>query len=836
MARRLAPFILLLVAGLMVRRDLASLDPIKIGAALEDWGLPRVIGAAALTVASFVVMTAAEWLGLRWAQAKVPLRTVLVGSFSANAFGHVLGYAPLVGGAVRLRLYARAGASLLQVGQVSAFCSLSSGLGLAALAGLSLIAHPDLSVPGLSRHFELGSTLGIALTAIPILYVIACAIFTRAFKIASHEVTLPSPGIALAQVALGLADMALTGMLVWLLLDSPAIGFAAFAPSYVIATLAGVVSGVPGGAGVFEGVVIALLPDLAQAPLVAALLGYRLIYYLVPLAIAAVFLVHSAAAAGAWREDLRRIWRGVAPPILACAAFTLGAALILTGVGRIAPDRLSILRASVPTAVLETSNLLCLICGLALMAAAPLLMRRHATAAVLTMTAALVGSSTALLRGLDIGPAIAALALSLTVLMARPAFTRRGPWHADRSLPWWLGAMAAVVLGALALGLWIYGDTPYETRLWTQVGYHADPGRFLRNLAVAGAALLVFGVSILARTDAPPTTLANTADVDAIRAVVEAQPDTTARLALIGDKALLRSDGGDAFIMYRAEGRSLIAMGDPVGHPDAAKPLLWRFKELARERDARPVIYHASALWLPEYLDLGLAFLKLGEEARVPLAQFDLEGPNRRKLRQSHARALRTGLSFDILHPPQSDAFLGELQGISDLWLTLQGGREKGFSLGRFDPANLRSEPIAIVRHGDVVVAFADIWTGGREEASVDLMRHLPDAPHGVMEFLFVELILWARSEGFQWFNLGMAPLSGLAQHPLAPMWHKIGDQIARRGGRFYGFTGLRAFKAKFDPVWTPRYLAAPPTALAAAMLDATRLVARASPSRLKGS
>ena len=125
------------------------------------------------------------------------------------------------------------------------------------------------------------------------------------------------------------------------------------------------------------------------------------------------------------------------------------------------------------------------------------------------------------------------------------------------------------------------------------------------------------------------------------------------------------------------------------------------------------------------------------------------------------------------------------------------------------------------------IIAFANIWTGGGVEASIDLMRHVDEAPRGTMDFLFVELILWAKARDYAWFNLGMAPLSGLADHRLAPFWHKVGRQIAQRGGAYYGFEGLRTFKSKFDPVWTPRYLAAPPSGLAAALLDATRLIGR---------
>jgi phosphatidylglycerol lysyltransferase len=78
------------------------------------------------------------------------------------------------------------------------------------------------------------------------------------------------------------------------------------------------------------------------------------------------------------------------------------------------------------------------------------------------------------------------------------------------------------------------------------------------------------------------------------------------------------------------------------------------------------------------------------------------------------------------------------------------------------------------------------------------------------MDFLFAELLLWGKAQGYQWFSMGMAPLSGLERHALAPLWHKIGTAIYDLGEEFYNFEGLHDYKAKFDPVWSPRYLAAP--------------------------
>ena len=70
--------------------------------------------------------------------------------------------------------------------------------------------------------------------------------------------------------------------------------------------------------------------------------------------------------------------------------------------------------------------------------------------------------------------------------------------------------------------------------------------------------------------------------------------------------------------------------------------------------------------------------------------------------------------------------------------------------------------------------------------------------------------MLWGRAEGYRWFSLGMAPLSGFEHRRLAPLWNRLGALLFRHGENFYNFQGLRAFKDKFDPVWEPRYLASP--------------------------
>ena len=155
---------------------------------------------------------------------------------------------------------------------------------------------------------------------------------------------------------------------------------------------------------------------------------------------------------------------------------------------------------------------------------------------------------------------------------------------------------------------------------------------------------------------------------------------------------------------------------------------------------------------------------------------------------------------------------MAELKQISDAWLAEKKTAEKGFSLGFFEPDYLRCYPIALVRRqGRSTIAFCNVTGGvGQEELSGELMRYLPGAPSGVMEFLFIQLMLWGKQHGYTWFNLGMAPLSGIDTQPLAPLWNRFAVLLYHHGEHFYRFQGLREYKEKFHPTWRPKYLASP--------------------------
>jgi phosphatidylglycerol lysyltransferase len=252
-------------------------------------------------------------------------------------------------------------------------------------------------------------------------------------------------------------------------------------------------------------------------------------------------------------------------------------------------------------------------------------------------------------------------------------------------------------------------------------------------------------------------------------------------------------------------------MGDPVGQRDQIKELIWDFYEMSKLHQGRAVFYEVSEKYIPIYLDLGLTLVKIGEEARVPLESFTLEGSAGKDFRYTVRNVEKKGYRFELVPPENVTALIPELKKVSDEWLEIKTGKEMKFSVGFFDEKYLSNFPIALVRNDEEIVAFANIWAGGNnEELSVDLMRYGSNAPDRTMEYLFVKLMLWGKENGYGRFSLGMAPLSGLEKRQFAPLWHKVGSLIFANGDYIYNYKGLRDFKEKFNPVWSPKYIALP--------------------------
>jgi phosphatidylglycerol lysyltransferase len=376
----------------------------------------------------------------------------------------------------------------------------------------------------------------------------------------------------------------------------------------------------------------------------------------------------------------------------------------------------------------------------------------------------------------------------------------------------WLIATGCVIAAMVWILFFAFRNVEYARELWWQFEFDAAGPRALR--AVLGVALLGLGIGVsqLLRPAGARPGPPNTEEIDRARRIAVRQPRPDALLALMGDKSFLFSDSGLGFLMFATRGRTWAALGDPVGPPAEWPDLIWRFIELADSHGGRAAFYQIPASSLPLYLDAGLKILKLGEEARVSLPSFTLEGSARAGLRYALKRGERDQLQFEMIPPERVAFIMNEIGEVSNAWLSKHGsGGEKRFSVAAFQREYVLAQPVALLRQNGEGIAFATVMTTDlRDEVTLGLMRLKPGSTSRfAMEYLFVRLIQHFREQGYHTFSLGTLPLSGFSAHRLAPSWHRLARVIWSLGRRYYNFQGLRNFKAKFDPAWEPRYLAA---------------------------
>ena len=514
------------------------------------------------------------------------------------------------------------------------------------------------------------------------------------------------------------------------------------------------------------------------------------------------------------------------PQIFAVLAFGAGALMLASAVTPEFDSRLRQLTGVVSPILIDLSHFVGSIAGFLLLLLSAGLWRRRRGAYWAALAVLAIGAVFSILKGLDWEESVDLAIVAALLAPCRSAFNRRSRLS-EPLRPSWLLLLTAVVAAMLWLGFFAYRDVAYNDELWWRFLSDRQASGFLRaGLVLAILTLVVAGRSLLSSPGAHSHGPASKADIDrALQALQTADTATPeAWLAMLGDKALMFSPSGSSFLAYRVRGRRWIAMGEPAGLKSERLELLWSFAEMADSYGGAAVFYSVSEEVLGDLATMGLAVRKVGETAVIDAHRFSIEGKGKQNLRTAINRAEREGSSFEVLPPGSAAAIADELREISDAWLAMHEGSEKSFSLGRFDVDYLDLTPLAVVKEGGRIVAFANLLTSP-DEAAVDLMRHRPDAPHGVMDYLFTRCTQWAKDQGMARFDLGMAPLSGLEDRRMAPVFARVGALVYDEGGALYGFQGLRSYKAKFAPDWRSRFIAAPAsTPLPLALLDVALL------------
>ncbi len=789
------------------------------------------LGIALLALFAVAFTGSIDVLVARWLGLAMPAREVLRLAFVANALANVLNLSGAVGSGVRLlglsarRIELPIGAALVGM-QV---LSLPLGLSVLIIATLSFGSAP--LTPGAMTHWLALGVLIAAACYLPAFFVLTTK--RRLMRWLPRGIDLPPLRLKLGLAALSFIDWVLSAAVLYACLyvsgahvkPGPLLG------SFAAAQTLGLLSLIPGGFGVFDGLMLLALTTggYDNAQVLSGLFLFRIAYYLLPLLTG--LYVGSGMLAGGLRLPMlaRASHRLSAHPLFgmlglpasllagfgirSLAVLTFGAGLVLLASAAIPAvhEHTVVVRANLPLAAVESSYWLSVLTGVLLLGLGRGIDGRLRVAYRLAQPLLVVAAILAITKGLHFGEALFLLAIALLLRMRKREFTQRAMHLTSLTTFTWLVGLAAVVLAFFAVGVWsVLGDDSFD--LW-YFGFGEHSSRLARGLFAAALGVLTYLMWQSFAVRRPPLKLPDNAELGRARAVyLEHGGGEFAHLSFMGDKHLFWSADNHAVVAYGAVRDRLVALGSPSGPESAIKRAILDFRHFADTQDRVPIFYEVLEPDLSLYHDLGFDLFKLGELATVRLSEFTMAGKRWEDLRQASNRSVKENLTFELLEPPFDTVLMADLERVSNEWLADKDAHEKSFSLGHFDADYLAWSPLALVRRSGDLIAFANVLPpyGPNGTASVDLMRHVNDAPRGSMDFLFARVMQWAKDSGHETFSLGMAPLSSVGDNPYARVNERLAALAFQYGGRFYNYQGLRRYKEKFQPEWTGSYLAYP--------------------------
>ncbi|MCA9821532.1 MAG: phosphatidylglycerol lysyltransferase domain-containing protein [Dehalococcoidia bacterium] len=510
---------------------------------------------------------------------------------------------------------------------------------------------------------------------------------------------------------------------------------------------------------------------------------------------------------------------------LAAGCFSVGALNLWAALLKLEPGRHSPIKEALGASAGAAPRFLMMLAGLLLFTSIPGLLRAKRMSWAAALAAAVLSFTLRPLspRDLDSLGGILSAGLALALVVAFSAFPARSDRrYIRRGLTWLVGGQLFVfLLGTVGLYvldrefvepidareaftnavrlLFILPATSIEPS--TRHGwYFIDAVRAL-SLTVLGVSLWHFAHPVLHNALVRPGDLAR------VRALLaEYGTNALAQFHLLDDKSYRFSDDGLAFLSFRMVGTTAVVLGEPVGDGESCAALARAFAAECQLNGWRLAFHQVTEVGAARLTELGFKALKVGEEAVIPVRSFSTSGKSFKHLRHEKNSLERDGYVVEELSQPLDDETVDELREVSDAWMTEGGHRERGFTLGRFDPSYLRSTRVfAVRRPGARIEAFANVLPPYQATAGTfDLMRRRPDSPNGVMDLLMLYFIELFRDEGLEGVNLGLAPLSNIDAGGPVPTALRL---IYERGNAAFNFRGLREFKAKWAPRWESRFL-----------------------------
>jgi len=279
------------------------------------------------------------------------------------------------------------------------------------------------------------------------------------------------------------------------------------------------------------------------------------------------------------------------------------------------------------------------------------------------------------------------------------------------------------------------------------------------------------------------------------------------------DKIYFFNQRQTAGLAYGVRGGLALVVGDPCGNPRHFDQLLDEFDEYCRVNDWSPVFVHTEPRFTDLYKRHGFHLQKIGEEAVLELDAFMQTTSRNKYFRQIRNRFTKLEYTAELLQPPHNSAVVSRLHTISQEWLSRPGRAERTFMMGYFSAEYIQQAPVMVLRDqsGQIQAFINQIPSFDEQEANFDMLRHAHIAAGNSNDYIMMRFIEELHAQGFERLNLGLCPLSGLDEkdeHGEPSVVNGALRFVYANGDRFYSFSGLRRFKAKYEPNWSSRYIA----------------------------
>ncbi|NLV81437.1 MAG: lysylphosphatidylglycerol synthetase family protein, partial [Synergistaceae bacterium] len=600
----------------LIHREVSQYSFLDIRAAIADIPIYRFVMAFIFTGIYYALLTLNDGLAVRYIGKSLSWARTAFASFVSNTLSLNLGMSLLTGGSSRYSIYGSYGLKISEITKIVAFCNFTITIGSVGLLGLLLLLKPV----GILARMPVLQVWGKIIGFILLFFVTSAGLLSRSGKslrFFGHEVSLPPLKCFFAQLSISVTSLFCASMVLFSLLPSSNIPIHHYVGCYVISVLLASLSQIPGGVGVLDlTILITLFPWYSPSDLVGSLIIYRIIYYLFPLCLSVILLGWHQfsllsqntkdATARAGKEFL-----AIYPQIMSVGVFLAGAVLLFSSATPGLPQRLSLLNKLLPPYVLELSNFLGSLAGIVLLLLAQGIRRRLRIAWLLTTILFGFGIILSLLKGLDYEEALIITIFLLPLVAARKHFDRNSKLlYPDLSLNWNIST-AIVLISATWLGYFSYKHSEFTRQSILGFALSGEAPWFLKASVSLSILVVVTSLWQLFRTRSNFAFIPSEDDMVDVRNIVQSSIQSSAFLALLGDKSFFFSPSRKSMIFFAQELSYWFVMGDPVGDPEEFQDLAWSFREQAALSGTKVIYYEATEDELPLYIELGYVLVKI---------------------------------------------------------------------------------------------------------------------------------------------------------------------------------------------------------------------------------